>query len=48
MRIVVIYEQKVTTYVDKDKLIVMGKFVLVCFLVEKCRGPPRTRKYTNF
>lgn len=48
VRIVVIFEQKLITYVDEDKLIFMGKFVLVCFLAQKCRGPPRTRKFTNF
>ena len=48
VRIVVIYEQKLITYVDEDKLIFMGKFVLVCFLAQRCRGPPRTQKFTNF
>lgn len=47
-RYVVIFEQRLTTYVDEDKLIFMGKFVLVCFLVQRCRGPPRTRKFVNF
>ena len=48
MRIAVIYVQKITKYVDEDKLIVMGKFVLFCILVQRCRGPPRTQKFTNF
>ena len=48
MRIVVIYVQKITTYVDEDKLILMDKFVLFCSLVQRCRGPPRTQKFTNF
>ena len=48
VRIVVIYVQEITKYVDEDKLIVMGKFVLICFLVERCRGPPRTQKFKNF
>ncbi len=48
VRIVVISEQKLITYVDEDKLIFMGKFVLVCFLAQKCRGPPHTRKFANF
>lgn len=48
MRIAVIYEQKIIVYVDEDKLILMGKFVLLCFLAQKCRGPPRTQKFTNF
>ena len=48
MRIVVIYVQKITKYVDEDKLILMGKFVLVCFLAQRCRGPPRTQKFVNF
>lgn len=48
MRIVIIYEQKLITYVDEDKLILMGKFVLVCFLAQRCREPPRTQKFTNF
>ena len=48
MRIVVIYVQKITKYVDEDKLILMGKFVLVCFLAQRCRGPPHTQKFANF
>ena len=48
VRIVDIYGQRLIRYVDEDKLIFMGKFVLVCFLAQKCRGPPRTRKFTNF
>lgn len=48
VRIVVIYVQKITKYVDEDKLILMGKFVLVCFLAQRCRGPPRTQKFANF
>ena len=48
MRIAVIYVQKITKYVDEDKLIVMGKFVLFCILIQRCRGPPRTQKFTNF
>ena len=48
MRIVVIYVQKIIKYVDEDKLILMGKFVLFCILAERCRGPPRTQKFTNF
>ena len=48
MRIVVIYVQKITKYVDEDKLILMDKFVLFCFLAQRCRGPPRTQKFTNF
>ena len=48
VRIVVIDEQKVIKYVDEDKLILMGKFVLVCFLAQRCRGPPRTQKFVNF
>lgn len=48
MRIAVIYEQKIIVYVDEDKLILIGKFVLLCFLAQKCRGPPRTQKFTNF
>lgn len=48
MRIVVIFQLKLILYIDEDKLIVMGKFILICFLVERCRGPPRTQKFANF
>ena len=48
VRIVVIFKQKLTTYVDEDKFIFRDKFVLVCFLAQRCRGPPRTQKFTNF
>ena len=48
VRIVVIYEQRTIKYVDEDKLIFMGKFVLVCFLAQRCRGPPRTQKFKDF
>lgn len=48
MRIVVIHMQNITKYVDEDELISMGKFVLFCILVKRCRGPPHTQKFANF
>lgn len=48
MRIVITFMKKITKYVDEDELILMGKFVLICFLAQRCRGPPHTRKFANF
>lgn len=48
VRIVVIYMQNITKYVDEDELILMDKFVLFCILVKRCRGPPHTQKFANF
>lgn len=48
MRIVVIYEPKLITYVSEDKLIFIGKFVFFYILLQRCRGPPHTQKIANF
>lgn len=45
VRIVIIYKEKIITYVDEDKLISVGKFVLVCFLAQRCRGPPHAQNF---
>lgn len=48
MRMVVIYEPKLITYVSEDKLFFIGKFVLFYISLQRCRGPPHTQKFTNF
>ena len=48
MRIVVICEPKLITYVSENKLIFIGKFVFFYISLQRCRGPPRTQKFTNF
>lgn len=48
MRIVVICEPKLITYVSEDKLIFIGKFVFFYILLQRCRGPPHTQKIANF
>ena len=48
MRIVVICESKLITYVNEDKFIFIDKFVLFYISLQRCRGLPSTRKFTNF
>ena len=43
MRIVFIFQLKLILYVDEDKLILMGKFVLFYILAQRCRGPPHAQ-----
>lgn len=43
MRIVFIFQLKFILYIDEDKLIFMGKFVLSYMLAQKCRGPPHAQ-----